>query len=499
MKGQTPQLELDDIQALALRAHADLPAARYLFLEFLPGPAASAWLRGAADRVTPASRVVERARHGTRPRARLQLAFTASGLAALGLPGDALDELPVELREGMHDPTRAARLGDDGASAPATWQFGGTGGDAPAGRLHAVLFVYAADDVTLAYALADERRRLAGAATVLHEERASDLGGKEHFGFADGIAQPYIAGDPRPAPAGQDPVAAGEMILGYDNELDAPPWTISVSESLPGAKHLPHVPPAARMATGARAGGRPCPPGARRDLGRNGTYLALRKLRQDVTGFWRFFAEHATRVPVPHAGDPAVYLASKAIGRWPSGAPLVLSPWTDSPSLGADPDRRDDFLYDELDARGLRCPFGSHIRRSNPRDSRDRHGGGSISAVRHHRIARRGRPYGPPHADPRGGVDDGVERGVLFVAMCTNLKRQFEFVQEIWLRNGSFAAMRDEPDPVIGGGGPRAGFCVPMEPFGARLDGMARFVEVRGGTYLFLPGRRALRCLGDLA
>ena len=53
------------------------------------------------------------------------------------------------------------------------------------------------------------------------------------------------------------------------------------------------------------------------DLGKNGSYLVLRQLEQDVRGFWIEWLGHA-------GGDPevAVWLASKALGRWPNGMPI---------------------------------------------------------------------------------------------------------------------------------------------------------------------------------
>ena len=57
------------------------------------------------------------------------------------------------------------------------------------------------------------------------------------------------------------------------------------------------------------------------------------------------------------------------MGRWRSGAPLVLSPDKDDPELGADPQRNNDFNYKEMDPHGYAVPLGSHARRMNPRDT----------------------------------------------------------------------------------------------------------------------------------
>src|SRR5207344_1523115 len=65
------------------------------------------------------------------------------------------------------------------------------------------------------------------------------------------------------------------------------------------------------------------------ELSRNGSYLVFRQLSQDVRGFWQF-VDRATRRP-DGTSDPdrRVRLAAKMVGRWPSGAPLVLAPERD--------------------------------------------------------------------------------------------------------------------------------------------------------------------------
>ena len=134
-----------------------------------------------------------------------------------------------------------------------------------------------------------------------------------------------------------------------------------------------------------------------RDLGKNGSYLVFRHLRQDVHGFWRCLAEKAPGKLPGDAVQSSVALASKMVGRWPSGAPLVKSPAADDPALADD----NDFMYfGSGDPDGLKCPIGSHIRRSNPRDALDPRPGSdrSIEVGKRHRILRRGRAYGPPVA-----------------------------------------------------------------------------------------------------
>ena len=139
----------------------------------------------------------------------------------------------------------------------------------------------------------------------------------------------------------------------------------------------------------------------RADLGRNGSYLVVRQLRQDVPGFWGFVDRRDAAPRRERATRTArLRLAAKMVGRWPSGAPLALAPEADDPSL-AD---ANDFGYHELDPRGARCPVGAHIRRSNPRDSLDPRPGSSDSwkINRRHRILRRGREYGTSLHDRPG-------------------------------------------------------------------------------------------------
>jgi hypothetical protein len=96
-----------------------------------------------------------------------------------------------------------------------------------------------------------------------------------------------------------------------------------------------------------------------RDLGLNGSYVVYRKLQQDVAGFWQFMKREALRSTGSEDTDYMIWLASRCVGRWPSGAPLVLAPGADDPRASD----RDDFLYGD-DADGLACPFGAHIRRT---------------------------------------------------------------------------------------------------------------------------------------
>ncbi len=190
--------------------------------------------------------------------------------------------------------------------------------------------------------------------------------GREAFGFKDGISNPAVEGSGIPGTNPQErPLKAGEFVLGYLDETG-------------GLSPMPQ-------------------PDV---LGRNGTYPAFRKLHQRVAAFRQYLRAQSSSV------EEEELLAAKMVGRWPSGAPLVLSSERDDPALGADPSRNNNFLYHDDNPRGLPCPVGSHIRRANPRDAfKDE----LIGVNRLHRMIRRGTSYGSPL--PAGvRQDDGSAR-----------------------------------------------------------------------------------------
>jgi deferrochelatase/peroxidase EfeB len=206
------------------------------------------------------------------------------------------------------------------------------------------------------------------------------------------------------------------------------------------------------------------------------------------------------------------------VGRWPNGAPLALFPEEPPPDAKYVP--TNDFLY--LDAKapggadpyGQRCPLGSHVRRTNPRDSLEPGPAESLIVTRRHRILRRGRAYGPPLAASMeaeallDAADDKGKRGLLFLCLNADIARQFEFIQQTWVVNPKFEGLCSDPDPVIGAHLDPAlaasrpdeisDFTIPRDPVRRRETGLRRFVSLRGGAYFFVPGLRALRFLAAL-
>jgi Dyp-type peroxidase family len=483
----TSPLQLADIQALVATGHGRRPWAGYLFLTVTARAAAGRALSALAERATTVGAIRNRA--GLDGPA-LQVAVSGPGLLALGLPSAALAEWPAELVEGLHEPKRARLLGDDGESDPRTWSFGGPSGDARADRLHVLVALFAADEAGRDEALSRWTKTLAPGLEVVHVERGTPRPqNREHFGFADGLSQPRVRG--LVAGDGPDQVPPGEVVLGYQGAYGELSWSPSVPAAWPGARALSPIDPRALMPESLAPGPLRRPPGPRADLGRNGSYLVFRKLRQHVARFWRYCDAQAEALG--RAGDPraAAWIAAKIVGRDQDGTPV-------GPVEGGARPGVNGFGYAELDGEGLGCPLGAHVRRMNPRDSRDAMGGGAIADPRFHRLVRRGRSYGPGVRDPR--VDDGVDRGLLFVALCADVRRQFEFVQVVWGMNPRFGGLDRSPDLMVGGGGrPGDRITIFAKPAPLHLADAPRVVTMCGGGTFFMPAISALRFLATLA
>ena len=102
-------------------------------------------------------------------------------------------------------------------------------------------------------------------------------------------------------------------------------------------------------------------------------------------------------------------------------------------------------------------------------------------------MLRIGRQYAP---------GEGEKPGLLFMCLNGDIERQFEFLQQSWLRSPSFHGLSCEKDPVLGDG--EAGVCsytIPTRDGPVRLSPMPRFVTTKGGGYFFLPGKRLVEYL----
>jgi deferrochelatase/peroxidase EfeB len=207
--------------------------------------------------------------------------------------------------------------------------------------------------------------------------------------------------------------------------------------------------------------------------------MAYRRMEEHVGAFRDFLKEHG------QTPEEQELVAAKLMGRWRSGAPLVLAPDKDDPALGADPLRNNNFNFKHQDPLGYAVPLGAHIRRMNPRDT--------AANMNRRRMIRRGATYGPPL--PEGAPEDGKERGIAAFVICASLVRQFEFAQNVWINDRNFHELGNERDPIIGHQDGTLEFKMPKRPIRKRITGLPAFTTVRGGAYFFLPGIAALRHL----
>lgn len=450
-----PPLDLGDVQALLRSALRTLPEVRFALFHLPPGSNGRGLLGALADQVTSA---LERD-----TAVATQVAITATGCAALGLPAMITNQFGDEFVAGMNAPARSRFLGD----TPADWQWGRPDQDSV--DLLVITYAREAHDLADAITRLDQLSATHGA-VLTQSLDTHGVGEVEPFGFRDGISQPYV---PELASRSDDasarPVALGEFLLGYPNAYGRFTQRPVLPDRSDPHGLLPRLP--ARVDDVRPDGGA--------DLGCNGTYLVLRTLAQDVAGFETYLSEMAAKLGVDRE-----WLAAKLVGRWRSGAPLALTPDTDRPELATE----NRFGYHHEDARGLRCPIGAHVRRANPRDALDPHPGSDASqaVTDRHRLLRRGRAF-----------DDGHQRGLQFVALNANLVRQFEFVQHSWLNDPKFAGQDSDLDPLLAPRADGSTFTIPADPFRLRLRGLPHFVSTLGGAYFFLPGLRALRFLAS--
>jgi Dyp-type peroxidase family len=489
-------VELDDVQGLLRFGYKHLTDACFLLLRVKDPAAARAWLAKAP--------VTSAVKADPRPETALHIALTSEGLRALEIAPDLIEEFSAEFVAGMAgDAARARRLGDIGANDPRGWKWG-AGERVP----HVALLLYARSGRLAAWE--QEIDAQCGAGFVRIERLStSDLEGMEPFGFVDGISQPQLDWERQRPVRDQDQLeyrnlsCLGEFLLGYPNEYGLyTPRPLLTPQRDPDAL-LPRAEDAPNQA----------------DLGRNGSYLVLRQLHQDVHGFWRELDRQAEGNT-----DLRERLAAAMVGRKKNGEPLV-APSEESVADNAPAQRStlNDFTY-EADPRGLRCPLGAHIRRANPRNADLPGGPGGlrsrlwrmlgfnattreqdlVASTRFHRLLRRGRPFGAGVAPALSAThtSPGAETGIYFICLVANIKRQFEFVQSAWLIGSKFAGLTGESDPLLGhrvpnpGDSPTDGFSIPQaDGPDRRLNCLPQFVTVQGGAYFFLPGIRALRYL----
>lgn len=525
----------EDVQGLVVTGFGALEYGRALMLE-CRGPVGAAWLQGLQDLVEITN--AEPPENGEQAARASAIAFSWRGLERLGLGETALASFARPFREGMFQEDRLRRLGDRrGDEWQSTVIPGGPlwsanppprdevkdareGFEVPLAQaekvdeeplhtavtVHALLLLYTNSDDDADHWVSEIAEFLARHEVAIVRERPLQLKmdektglGHEHFGFADGLSQPLpwdaqgavvLGGEPVSAATGHQHVPLGEFLFGYANgHGESAPGPLVPQENEDNPEELDERPLAAGLQPHPEAEGF-------FDLGRNGTYLVCRELKQDVAEFWASMERNAARIreqdPEGSSHVDANWIAERTIGRNTDGH--LLCPEGSLPATDDGwPDN--DFLFWDNDRDGLGCPPGSHVRRAHPRDALAPDAANKetlLKAANNHRILRRGRKYGTTY-DP--DVPEAEhDRGLLFICLNTDIARQFEFVQQTWLMNSSFATLFGETDPLVG---PTGKMTIREDPLRRIID-VETYVHMAGGDYFYLPSMSALRYLSAL-
>ncbi len=489
------KFEFDDIQGLLRFGHGALTDTCFMLLSISDADAAKQWLTTAP--VTTGQEIYPT------PDTALQIAFSVQGLRSLGINECLIEGFSDEFISGISgDESRSRRLGDTGTNTPEHWQWGGDPAQVP----HILLLLYAKKNEIETWKAAVLDDQFSKAFQVITILPTNDLGKIEPFGFVDGISQPKIdwaqqqSTDLHERDRYSNWLAVGEVVLGYANEYGYyTPRPLMHPQHDPYLNELPYAEDNPTM----------------KDFGRNGSYLVIRQLKQDVPGFWQFLDKETNFIP-----EKREQLAAAMVGRERDGSPLV-------PDLGENisgiskKNQNNHFTY-ASDPLGHRCPIGAHIRRTNPRTGDFPPGVSGffsrlvrifgfglkrpdedlVASTRFHRLLRRGRAYGPVLSPEDAVKPDApaAERGLQFICLSANISRQFEFVQNAWAMSSKFSGVQQESDPLLGNREPlitgehsdqfnQANPAGPMR----KTCQLPLFATVRGGGYFFMPGLRALK------
>ena len=546
------RLDLDDIQGNVIRAYGrySFPFARYFFLNIADCGKGRRFVDIVRKKITTGATWPE----DKKPAVTWNIAFTFFGLYKLQVPQRTLRGMPEEFISGMRDrafilgdrdvtKTEAEAVGWDAQWDP-IWRANRNGDGDDSDNVHIWIALNAqlkklgtdepVDELELETQwLRDLCAELGGGVSILatngqngdqEYQSASALffekngllvpSPTEHFGFADAIGDPVFRGQFSPElekeavigrgkwmskEKGWEPIETGEFVLGHPDESQ-------------------ELPPIAR------------PP----EFMTNGSFMAYRKLHQNVATFDQIVAEEAeTFAKVQGVGleEARETLRGKMCGRWSNGVPLAVAPtyaeWLAfNDKMGfADPDpfkalrkqldyirspAASDFRYAD-DMLGYKTPVGSHLRRMSTRDYLDplnqigidpatgeqfKNENATSGLNKRRRILRRGLPYGP-----RAGVQktDQTEQGVAMMSMCASLSRQFEFVQQQWTQYGLDFHQGNDTCPMLGNHDRHKRFTINSDPKSGKcpfvMSKLKTFVECRGGDYFFVPSMTSLRMM----
>ncbi|KAF7323748.1 Fungal peroxidase [Mycena kentingensis (nom. inval.)] len=394
-----------------------------------------------------------------RPKAAVNIAFSARGLAQLGITDDLGDGA---FATGMRTQAELvpSPLGDPvPVTAPGRWkpEFSGS-------TIDGVILVASNSEDNMKPATAAITKLFANCAEQVYSlsgaARPGDQEGHEHFGYADGISNPAVQGfdtasKGKPPFPGQAVIPPGQILLNNTGDAIArPDWT------------------------------------------KDGSFLAFRQLKQLVPEFNKFVNDNPLPVKGLTKKQQSDLFGARMVGRWKSGAPVFLSPRVDNVTLGKDPMLNNDFNYtvngvdDPTDQS--RCPFSAHIRKTRPRA--DQTGGDAATTAVHH-IVRAGIPYGPEVTAAEAKANKSTkDRGLAFVSYQSNLLAGFQFIQRAWANNFNFVHPATGFDPIIGANMTQPRPVNGLDPTNPNrtVTITTDFVVSEGGEYFFSPSIAAL-------
>lgn len=461
----TKTLDLSDIQGMLTRGYSHHNYSAYLMLKVGDELKGKQWIKEILPQISTGDHHIKQDRT-------LHLAFGPNGLLAIGMHPENVNNFPNTFLEGQVAPHRSRSLGDTGDNAPENWRWGAKN------EIEVLLILHARTEEDLQLFLKEQRTAASNFDFTVQYETTGFLrsDNKEPFGFHDGISQPVIKGSGKKGPE-IDFVETGEFILGYKNEHGHYP---SSPEIMKDQGDLSLLKPSPRH-------------DQKKDLGINGSFMVFREMQQHVDRFWNSMEKKTLNEDGSVNEAEKVKLAAKCVGRWPSGASLVMYPDADP---GGEHDE-DDFGYAETDPDGLKCPFGSHLRRNNPRDTMRSYGPKqSLKISRRHRIVRRGRTY--EIKDEQGNLQ---ETGTHFICFNTNIELQFEFIQYLWANNNQASHLTNDPDILIGvmdeenPNQAERQFTIQAKPVNKFIGDWETFVNIKGGAYFFFPSISAINYL----
>lgn len=443
----------DDVQGWILNGY-NMATARHVVMTIVDPRPVREFL-GAATSGDPGVTPIQSAtRWSIKPERTLNVGITWSGLGALGVSETTLDGFPTDFKKGPA--RRAGRMGDIGVSSPGNWDPN----IADANIVHLLWTIHGSDTAALDAGQAELTDAFGHATQILALYDGQQMEqGRVHFGYVDGIAQPRIAGFEKSPPAadGQTAAPIGAFFAGHSCEYE------EIIYDTPSPLEF--------------AG--------------NATYNAFRVLEQDVFGFEEYLREQSEVVD----RDPE-WLAARICGRWRNGDPVELFPEaprqtvTDADGNIVVPPDLNDFTY--ADNLGQRCPIGSHIRRTNPRNTPIVQK--STNSTR--RIIRRGMPYGPPIVS--GQARDEISRGLVGNFFCASLTAQFESMMQDWVNLGlQHPSITGTNDIILGANDPAASeYLIPQANApDITLRNFPTFIRTRASVYTHMPTLTGLRWL----